>query len=112
MTEDFKYDTSRTIAIDFDGVIHGYSKGFKGSDIYDPPVEGAIDALWRLRAAGFKLVIFTSRNDTIPQVKEWCKKYLVPDDIEVTNRKPPALAYIDDRGIRFTNWIDILKYFV
>ena len=24
--------------------------------------------------------------------------------IFVTNRKLPAVAYIDDRGIRFTNW--------
>jgi len=29
----------------------------------------------------------------------------------VSNLKPPAIAYIDDRGIRFTNWADITKYF-
>lgn len=31
---------------------------------------------------------------------------------EVTSEKPPAIAYIDDRAIRFTNWEDVRKYFV
>ena len=29
----------KTIAVDFDGVIHKYSKGWQGGEIYDEPVE-------------------------------------------------------------------------
>lgn len=30
-----------TISIDFDGVIHQYSKGWQNGEIYDPPIRGA-----------------------------------------------------------------------
>lgn len=39
---------SRTIAVDFDGVIHKYSKGWQNGSIYDEPVEGAKEALLEL----------------------------------------------------------------
>ena len=110
MSSDAFPKAGHTICVDFDGVIHKYSKGFQDGEIYDPPIEGAIDALHKLKERGYNVVILTSRNNTIPKVKEWVKKYLGPD-IEVTNRKLPALAYIDDRAIRFTNWDDILRYF-
>ena len=42
-----------TIAIDFDGVIHQYSKGFQGLDnAYDPPMPGAISSLQKLKGCG------------------------------------------------------------
>ncbi|MFB4275740.1 hypothetical protein ACBJ59_10645 [Nonomuraea sp. MTCD27] len=34
-----------TIAVDFDGVIHTYGKGWHDGSIYDEPVPGALDAL-------------------------------------------------------------------
>lgn len=40
--------------------------------------------------------------------EEWTKKGVVG----VTNRKLPCTAYLDDRAIRFTNWKDVLKYFI
>ena len=35
----------KTIAVDFDGFIHKYSKGWHDGSIYDEPVEGAAEAL-------------------------------------------------------------------
>src|SRR3546814_17831472 len=32
-----------TVALDFDGVIHRYSKGWRGGVIHDPPMPGAIE---------------------------------------------------------------------
>jgi len=111
----------KTIAIDFDGVIHKYSKGWQDGEIYDEPVEGALEAIIELLEKGYKVSIFTTREYTAV-VKNWimdkmdkCKelegKRFDIDNFEVTNKKPIAIAYIDDRGIRFTNWRDMLNYF-
>jgi hypothetical protein len=104
----------QTIAIDFDGVIHKYSKGWNGGVIYDDPVEGAVEAYYEL-IKNYNVVIFTAREDT-DAVKKWMEKHF---DFEknlghfyepiVTNIKPPAIAYIDDRGITFTDWVSTLK---
>lgn len=115
----------KTIAIDFDGVVHKYSKGWQDGKIYDEPVEGSLEAIITLLERGYKVSVFTTRENT-ELVKTWIvektykckglqsKPYLFwfdRDEFEVTNKKPPAIAYIDDRGIRFTNWKDMLNYF-
>lgn len=103
-----------TVAIDFDGVIHKYSKGWQDGSIYDEPVEGVAEALYLL-SLRFNLVIYTARQDK-EAVKQWINervwngnKALKPIDIEITNYKPPAIAYIDDRAIRFTDWSNTLE---
>lgn len=113
----------KTLAIDFDGVIHRYSKGFKNGKIYDNPVEGVKKAIDKLKNKGYKIIIFTTRlnpmfddvnrgvRDVKQNIEEWLDKHEIYYD-ELTNNKPPAIAYIDDRGIRFTNWKDILNYFL
>jgi len=107
----------KTIAVDFDGVIHKYSKGWQNGEIYDEPVEGSLSALVELYNKGYKVVIFTTREDinlVHIWIEEQCDKYFLEVrelDFEVTNKKPPAIAYIDDRGIRFTNWKDMMNYF-
>lgn len=107
---------AKTIAVDFDGVIHGYSKGWQDGTIYDPPLPGALEALHELMQR-YAVVVFTSREPEA--VKPWLEQFGFdvaldgnPDvqfwnyigQILVTNRKLPAVAYIDDRGIRFENW--------
>ena len=106
---------AKSLYIDFDGTIHKYSKGYADGAIYDPPMENAITSLIRLRDAGFTLTIFTAR-DNMEDIEEWLIRYWPKGEpyfkIPVTNKKGPATAYIDDRAIRFTNWIDITNYFV
>jgi hypothetical protein len=105
-----------TVAVDFDGVIHRYSRGWQDGTIYDEPVEGAFDALlWLLGT--YAVFIHTTRDPY--QVAAWveersvipCRGTHAPPEfwnergvLLVTNRKLPAVAYIDDRGIRFTSW--------
>jgi len=99
----------RTIAVDFDGVIHAYGAGWLDGTCYDLPVPGAKAALETLHSSGFRVVVFTTRQD-LAAVATWLYFYNIPYD-ELTNKKVPALAYIDDRAVRFTNWPDILKMF-
>jgi hypothetical protein len=104
-----------TIAVDFDGVIHAYGKGWQDGTIYDLPMPGALDGLRTLMET-YAVYIHTSRE--VEQVVPWLEQYgfeVTGDDrgltfwndtgiVLVTNRKLPALAYIDDRGIRFESW--------
>jgi hypothetical protein len=64
--------------------------------------------------AGFRVFIFTARKP-FEDVRNWLLKNSEDpriQQLEITDKKLPAIAYIDDRGIRFTRWIDILNYFV
>lgn len=91
----------RTIAIDFDGVIHQYSRGFQGLDnAYDPPMPGVRQSLGTLKSRGFRLVIVSSRP--VEVIEEWLKKFKMFHFFEeITNTKLPAQYYIDDHAIRF-----------
>lgn len=100
-------DTLKTLAIDFDGVIHRYSRGWSDGSIYDPPMAGAVEAIEELKSE-YNLVIFTSRQN-LAEVEEWLEKYFEGWKPEITNRKPMAHAYIDDRAIRFSTWPITLK---
>lgn len=100
-----------TLCIDFDGVIHKASKGYVEGKIYDPPTEGSVFTLNNL-ARRYNLVVLTARPpEDFPKIKKWLKKYSFPE-MEVTNTKPKARAYIDDRAVRFTSWPDIVHYFL
>lgn len=91
-----------TIAIDFDGVIHASRHGWKDGSIYDDPMPGAKEAIVYLNSIGFRVMCFTARN--VEEAQKWLmdRLQLSVMQIEVTNTKPPALVYIDDRGLRFT----------
>jgi len=98
----------KTIAVDFDGVIHKYSKAYHDGTIYDEPIDGARDAIRLIRKKGYRVVVFTARDDG-PGIDAWLKKHKIMVD-EITNVKPRAVMYIDDRGVRFTTWRDMLNY--
>lgn len=105
-----------TICVDFDGVVHKYSQGYKDGTIYDEPIEGAISAMAKLQRKGFRVAIFTARREYL-EIGLWLKKHDVKKEIDfntmiITSTKIPAMAYIDDRAIRFNgNWQDMLNYF-
>lgn len=105
-----------TIGIDFDGVLHRYSRGWQGGRIYDPPVEGAAKAVKTVLELE-PAFVFTARRD-LGSVVQWIKTHLDVEAIAdspitarefweedgrllVTNRKYPARAYLDDRAVLF-----------
>lgn len=96
----------KTVCVDFDGVIHAFTSPWThGREIHDGPVPGAIDFLHEL-GKYFKVVILSSRvNDSGGEtaIREWLKQYgmLTYKVIEITDTKPPAALYIDDRAYCF-----------
>lgn len=83
------------ICVDFDGVLNeynGYEEGNLGK-----PLSGSQDFIKEL-CRKYKVVILTSRPKE--QVIDWLNNNGFPS-MGVTNRKVPAVAYIDDRAIQF-----------
>lgn len=97
-------EKKRTVAVDFDGVIHKYSQGFKGLfNAYDEPMENARESFEKLKLAGKRLVVMSSRPAVV------IEKWLEDNDMlhyfdEISNFKIPADIYIDDRGYTFKTW--------
>ena len=117
--KDFSKEPHDNIAIDFDGVIHLDSKGFHDGTIYDDPVEGTEEAL-KLLSKKYTLIIFTCKGrEDRPLINgktgteliwEWLKKHDFDKYIsEVTNKKPRAKFYIDNKGVTFTTWGKVLS---
>ena len=94
-------DKNKTIAIDFDGVVHAYSRGFEGlENVYDDVHPGARSAIASLNKAGYKLIIMSSRPAYV--IRSWLKKHALDSYFnDVTNIKRPASFYIDDHAIEF-----------
>jgi ribonucleotide monophosphatase NagD (HAD superfamily) len=103
-----------TIAVDFDGVIHRYGKGWNDGTIYDEPMPGAREALARIHRR-YNVVILTTRvnpalhggEEQLAGVEAWLEQHgFVRGEHydEVTHEKVPALVYIDDRALHFDNW--------
>ena len=97
-------DKRRTLAVDFDGVIHNYSKGFQGlENAYDTPKIGVYEAFKRWKKEGFIIKIMSSRPKHV--IEKWLKQYNLDEYVsEVSNQKFPATVYIDDRGFLFKDW--------
>jgi histidinol phosphatase-like enzyme len=111
--------TLSVIAIDFDGVIHKNSMGFYDGTIYDNPVEGVKEAL-KCLSRKFQIVIFTCKakpNRPLVNGKsgkrlivEWLRKHdLFKYISDITHEKPRAMFYIDDKGIKFESWKQVME---
>ena len=75
----------KTVAIDFDGVIHAYSKGWQDGSIYDDLLLGAIVALSTLMQR-YAVYVHTTRNPR--QVARWIER-MSGHGIECTTRIDP-----------------------
>lgn len=93
--------SKRTIAVDFDGVIHSYINPFNAFQL-DPPTEGAIEWLHKM-AETFDIEVLTTRARTqqgSATVQRWLERHHAPF-CPITCQKGMAIVYLDDRAIRF-----------
>lgn len=115
-----KESDANNLAIDFDGVVHTFDKGFFDGTCYGEPIAGALDAIKEL-SKKFRIVIFTAKakpdrplingKTGTELVEEWLTKHGIMEYVhEITSEKPRALLYIDDNGYRFENWNDTLEF--
>jgi hypothetical protein len=94
------------VVVDFDDTLCPFSEDFTCRTV----VPGAIDALNRIREAGYVVVISSARNNTMyggyggephrDMVQFLHAKGIPHDRIDTgTNGKPVAYRYIDDKGV-------------
>jgi ribonucleotide monophosphatase NagD (HAD superfamily) len=112
-------EEEKVIAIDFDGVIHRSSLGFHDGTVYDPPIEGAREALQRLSERYTIIVYSCKANPRRPRINgltgeelmwEWLEKYDMKQYVhKISFEKPNAVCYVDDKAVNFKNWDDVLK---
>lgn len=120
------------LCLDFDGVIHSYTTGWKGADqIPDPPVDGFFE--WAIEARKhFLLAIYSSRTGLpggVEAMRLWLDRHMrehfekhpelrerLRDDgggplgFAFPRDKPPAFLTIDDRVVCFEGtWPDPQK---
>jgi len=115
------------LALDFDGVIHSYEKGWQDGEIYGKPTPGFF--AWAAEAKiYFTLVVFSSRSHShkgIAPMRDWMavnlwdhqcelteqgkpKLNLEIEDFDFPTHKPKAFLTIDDRALTFRgNWSEL-----
>jgi len=118
------------LCLDFDGVLHSYTSGWKGADVIpDPPTPGAMMFLYHA-VQHFDVQIYSSRSGQsggIQAMRDYLNYHIAdffdctfagaPDDMDKTaevqaaisfpTSKPAAFLTIDDRALCFTgNWAD------
>ncbi len=122
----------KTVAIDFDNTIAPWGPLFD----LDPPFPGVVDAMTDLRAAGYRIIILTSRlsptwwqngcykfdyqdpdafgEANVSYVVDYLQYWKIPFD-HITSEKVQADAYFDDRAIRVEPGLlanDISEYLI
>jgi hypothetical protein len=106
------------LCVDFDGVLHSYTSGWKGASVIpDPPVPGAI-AFLREAVKHFRVAIFSSRSHQDgggTAMRSWLGEHIMAEEPDIIMQDPPwfaaiewplekpaALVTLDDRALTFT----------
>lgn len=107
------------VAVDLDGVLADFSKGWQGSDVIGDPLPGAVAFTHELRQLGYEIWITSCRCSPSTYVRltgiwetdeylagptlSWLKKHRFCYDYLYQGRgKPLASLYIDDNAYRCT----------
>ena len=96
---DAAQDPRPVVCVDLDGVLNTFDE-WRGPEFFHAPRDGAREFLQALQSNGYRVVVLTVRWH------EWARSWLDQNGLgdlveEVTDRKPAAVAYIDDRAVCF-----------
>lgn len=96
------------IAIDFDNTIMN-PKDIPHGKRMGNPMQGTKVALEAYKAMNHTIIVHSHRAARPEHMIDWLNYFEIPFD-EVTNIKPNADIFIDDRAKQFTGWnIDYLQ---
>lgn len=96
-----RFGSHYRICLDFDGVVAQFHRT-RDLRHAGPPVPGALKFVQELLSEHYELIILTVRPAEL--VTAWLADHGFPQ-LGVTDRKPSALLYVDDKGYRFDgNW--------
>lgn len=125
-TERIASSARSVVCVDFDLTLVEWGE----LDVIPKPLPGAVEAVRTLQAAGYEVVIFTSRlsptwwaahvgNGETRDIEDfgWQQGAIVRQALDamglpglrVTAEKVPAVAYIDDRAITFRDWSEAIS---
>ena len=104
----------KIVAVDFDGVINPYTKGWQGKSVFEKPSNACHQELKKLKEAGWIICINTCRSEEA-NLKVYLLEHKIPfdhinysprNDIQgLSGTKLAADVYIDDKNITFDgNW--------
>lgn len=104
------------LSVDFDGVLHSYTSGWKGAGVVcDPPVPGAMAFLYAAERH-FDVHVFSSRSNQdggieamraaltmwlLNEIDDRAEAMRLRDALKFPREKPPAHMSIDDRALCF-----------
>lgn len=98
---------NKILAIDFDGVIHDNKNPLPGRRM-GLPIKGAKFTLEYFKDRGFKIIIHSVWGNKGSVIEAWMQYHGLPFD-KITNIKPDADYYIDDKAVTFTTWDNVRK---
>ena len=101
----------RILCLDFDGVCHSYTSGWKGAAVIpDPPVPGMWEFL-REATLLFEVDVFSSRTSQqggLVAMRNWFRDHAetaeqaqIAAELVFPVEKPPAFVGLDDRVLTF-----------
>lgn len=99
------------IAVDFDGVLYDHDGKWRGGALSRGPIPGAREGMAALKAAGHTLIVFSTRGWAKrhrERMAAWLGEQGIPFD-EIARTKPNADLYVDDKGLRFETWSQVLR---
>lgn len=97
-----------TICVDFDMVLHDAMHPPSASARMGPPMEGAKEAIIKLREDGHHIMIHSCKKKRA--IEGWMIYFGIPyDSIWEEKGKPIASVYIDDRALRFKSWEQVMS---
>jgi sulfur carrier protein ThiS len=102
----------RTVALDFDGVLHPCRRGWTGHAAEEDPVPGALRFVRRLLDLGWTVIVYSARakhSEGRAGIRKWLAKHGFPP-LHVSVGKPTACAYLDDRAVRFDGDWDAIQH--